>query len=79
MPRVACWGSPRLLGFLQTSGTAPTSGPGLEKTTQISKGGKSQIRKFVKNYPQIAYLQISLVFQSANCKSTNLQGRKQCF
>jgi hypothetical protein len=60
MPRVACWGSPRPSGFLQTSGTDPTSGPRLEETTQMSKGGRTspQTRKFVKNYPQITYLKI---------------------
>ncbi len=37
---------------------------------------KPQIRKFVRNNPQIANPQILLVTQSANRKSTNLQGKK---
>ncbi len=38
-----------------------------------------QIRKFVMINPQNVNPQISLVSQSANRKSANLQGKKQCF
>jgi len=41
MPRVACWGSPRPSGFQQTSGTAPTSGPCLDETTQMCRADVS--------------------------------------
>ncbi len=40
---------------------------------------KIEIRKFVTINLKIANSQISFVSQSTNCKSENVQGKKQCF
>ncbi len=62
--------NPQILGLILQSQSANFWGVPVRK---------SQIRKFVMINPQIAYPQISLVFQPANRKPANLKKKETIF